>query len=244
MSWFIEKCDVNEYPIKLVECIKPSQNKILKEIIDTYHSYKKFVSMPTRRIHFLVYETVSGNLVGAIGISSATIAIACRDKYIGWDNVTRLKNLGKLANNSRCCIIQKNTTIQNVGSMTLKRLEIDGGKRWLEKYNEPLIMIETFVQPERETDYKGNAKRNGSIYRASNYIEIGITSGHSIKKCPVALWQKEDSARGELARSNPEEALKKHGPQYEGKQFNIEKSLPKIMFVKPLVKNWKEILNG
>ena len=232
------------YPIFLEECTTKTTHDLFRKTIDEYHSYKKFSHSPTRRIHFLIFEQKSGNLVGAMGIGSATIAISCRDDYIGWNKETRLKNLGMIANNQRCCFIRKNITIQNVGSMALKRLEIDGGKRWLEKYNQPLIMIETFVQEARDEEYNGNIKRNGSIYKASNYIQIGISSGHSIKKCPLALWRKDDSPRGELARNDPKAALEKYGKIYGGKEFVVTDSLPKIMFIKPLVKNWKEMLNG
>jgi hypothetical protein len=190
----------------------------------------------------LVYETKSGNQIGAIGLASATISISCRDNYIGWGKEIRLKNLGMLANNSRCCFIQKNITIQNAGSQVLKRLAIDGAKRWKEKYNQPLIMLETYVQPDRSEEYHGQKTRNGSIYRASNWIEIGMTSGHSIRKGPLGLWKKETGPRGELARTDPKAALEKYG-YADGKEYIVTKSPVKIMFIKPLVWNWKKLLN-
>jgi hypothetical protein len=118
-----------------------------------------------------------------------------------------------------------------VGSMTLKQLEIVGQKRWKEKYGQDLVLLETFVEPA--------VNRVGAVYKATNWVEIGMTSGHSIRKIPMLLWQKENSARGELARKNPKEALKKYG--YEnGKEYTTSKSTPKMMFVKPLIKNWKK----
>ena len=222
-----------DYPIMLDECKSPPQNKIFRDIIDTYHSYKKYKDSPTRNIRFLVYETVSGNNIGAIGLSSATISIECRDDYIGWNKDQRLKNLGMLANNSRFCLIQDRMTIKNVGSMTLKRLEIDGGKRWKEKYCQDLALLETFVEP--------SENRIGSVYKASNWIEIGKTSGVSIRKGPLGLWRKENGVRGELARTNPKAALEKYGYD-NGKEYIVSKSSIKMMFVKPLVKNWKKKL--
>lgn len=239
---FFECSDIiNRHPLVLVECLHPSENKIFRDTIDNYHSYVKYKDSPTRRIRWLVYEFGSGNLVGAVGISSATIAISCRDEYIGWDKDTRLKNLGMIANNNRCCFIQKNTTIQNIGSQTLKLLSREGRKRWQEKYGEPLVLLETFVQPERSEEYNGHVNRNGAMYRASNWIEIGQTSGNSIRKGPLALWKREKTTRGELARTNPKAALEKYGYD-DGKEYVVTKSPVKIMFVKPLVKNWKELL--
>jgi len=188
----------------------------------------------------LIYETVTGNHIGAIGLSSATVAIGCRDTFIGWNKESRMRNLGMLANNSRCCFIQKNITLKNAGSQVLKQLGVVGAKRWEEKYSQPLMLLETYVQPDRATEYNGKMVRNGSIYRASNWVEVGMTSGHSIRKAPLASWRKENGIRGELARTNPQEAMERYG--YGGKEYVVSKSPIKIMFVKPLVWNWKKIL--
>ena len=228
--------------VVLVECKSPDQNKLFRNTIDTYHSYVKYSDSPTRNIRWIVYETESGNHIGAIGLSSATIAISCRDDYIGWNKETRIKNLGMLANNSRCCFIQKNVTLKNVGSQVLKQLGVLGAKRWKEKYDQPLVLLETYVQPDRSDEYNGQKTRNGAIYRASNWVEIGKTSGNSIRKGPLGLWRKETGSRGELARTDPKAALEKYGYN-EGKEYIVTKSPIKIMFVKPLVWNWKEFLN-
>ncbi len=226
----------------LVECSTPDENKLFRETIDTYHSYVKYTDSPTRNLRWLVYETSSGNHIGCIGLSSATIAISCRDSLIGWDKKHRIKNLGMIANNSRCCFIQKNITLKNAGSQVLKQLSLVGKKRWLERYEQPLILLETFVQPERDEEYKGNKKRNGSLYLADNWMEIGKTAGNSIRKGPLGLWKKETGSRGELARTDPKAALEKYGYE-DGKEYIVTKSPIKIMFVKPLVWNWKELLN-
>ena len=227
--------------VLLEECSKPIQNKLFRDTIDKYHSYKKYTDSPTRNLRWLIYETESGNHIGAIGLSSATISISCRDNYIGWSKEQRIKNLGMLANNSRCCFIRNNITLKNVGSMTLKQLRVEGARRWKEKYEQDLILLETFVQPDRDTEYNGQTKRNGSIYRADNWIEIGMTTGHSIRKGPLGLWVKEKGLRGELARKDPKAALEKYG-YADGQEYIVSKSLPKIMFIKPLIENWKEVL--
>lgn len=227
--------------VYLVECNTPFNNKIFRDTIDKYHSYKKYTDSPTRNLRWLVYETESGNHIGAIGLSSATISISCRDRYIGWTKEQRIKNLGMLANNSRCCFIKDNITIENAGSMVLKQLRIQGAKKWKQKYGQDLVLLETFVQPDREGEYQGQKQRNGAIYRADNWIDIGTTSGNSIRKGPLALWVKETGKRGELARKDPRAALEKYG-YTGGQEYIVSKSLPKIMFIKPLVNDWKEKL--
>jgi len=49
-------------------------------------------------------------------------------------------------------------------SLCLKRLSDD----WIEKYGHPILLVETFVDPERF---------HGGVYRASNWQEIGYTRG-------------------------------------------------------------------
>lgn len=248
MSFIVSEVNKNvKSPIYLLECTTPSENKIFRNTIDTYHSYVKYKDSPTRNIRWLVYESVTGNLVGAVGLSSATIAVSKRDEWIGWDNTTKMRNLGKLANNSRFCLIQKNFTIKNIGSLTLKQLRIQGAIRWKERYNEPLVLLETFVQPSRDDDYNGRSTRNGAIYLADNWINVGMTVGASIQKTPLKLWAKENGERGRLARENPEECLKKYAGylgEHNSSGFKVTKSPKKIIFLKPLVFNWKKILTS
>lgn len=246
MSWIIPQVLTTIKPfISLVECTSPSENKIFRDTINTYHSYVKYKDSPTRNIRWLVYETVSGNLVGSIGLSSATIAVAERDSFISWNNETKMKNLGKLANNSRFCLIRENITIKNVGSMTLKQLREVGAKRWKNKYNDPLVLIETFVQPFRESQLDGHKERNGAIYLSDNWIDVGMTKGNSIRKTPIKLWAKETGERGRLARDDPKKCLEQYGGylgEHNNSGYKVTKSPVKIIFVKPLVFNWKKIL--
>jgi hypothetical protein len=232
--------------ILLIPCLTPKQNKLFRDTINTFHSYVKYKDSPTRNLRYLVYEGVSGNHVGAVGLSSATIAVACRDAFVGWDNKTKMRHLNKLANNSRFCLIKENTTLKNVASMCLRQLREVGAKDWLKRYNDPLILLETFVQPDRDTSLDGHTTRNGSCYRSDNWLEVGMTSGSSIQKSPLLLWAKETGERGRLARENREECLKIYGKylgEHNGSGYKVTESKKKIVFVRPLVHNWKNLLN-
>jgi hypothetical protein len=196
----------------------------------------KYKDVPQRRINYLIYRSSDGEAIGAIGISSCVLAIGARDRWIGWDKDTRLKNSNKVANNYRFCLVPENG-IKNVGTMALKLLREVGAKRWQEKYGDELIMLETFVQP--LIDGSDN-KRNGAVYLADNWVMIGETLGNSIKKAPLLLWQKEDSKRGEMARNHPEEAIKKYAVGRE--HYVVTQSPIKKVFLKPLIKDWKSKL--
>lgn len=233
---FFDYTNTYDYPIFLQECINSSQTKIFRDIINTYHSYVKYKDVPQRRINYIIFRTSDSKPIGAIGISSCVLAIGARDNWIGWDKDTRLKNSNKVANNYRFCLIPDNG-IANAGTMALKLLREVGSKRWKEKYGDELIMLETFVQP--LIDGSDN-KRNGAVYLADNWIEVGETLGNSIKKAPLLLWQRENSTRGEMARTNPQEAIKRYAVGRE--HYVITESPIKKVFLKPLVRNWKSFL--
>jgi hypothetical protein len=86
-------------------------------------------------------------------------------------------------------------------------------------------LLETLVKP----------PWTGTVYRADNWIEVGMTKGFSFSKAPLLLWQKENSARGRLARENPKEAIKLYA--VGGKHYAGSKSEPKIVFLKPLCRD-------
>jgi hypothetical protein len=242
---FIDAGIKTDSSVYLVECVTPAQNKIFRDTIDKYHSYVKYKDSPTRNIRWLVYETKTGNQIGSIGLSSATIAVRIRDEYIGWKNEEKMEKLCHLANNSRFCLIQKNISIKNAASSTLKQLRVEAAKRWKEKYGDDLILLETFVQPERAEEYNNHKLRAGSCYLADNWIYIGETQGNHIRKTPLGLWAKEKGERGRLARENPTECLKRYAGylgEHSDSGYKVTKVAKKLMFVKPLVKKWKEAL--
>lgn len=226
-------------------CRNPIQNKLFRDTIDEFHSYVRYRDSPTRNVRYLVYEGITGNHIGSIGLGSATLAVACRDKFVGWTNDIKMKHLNKLANNSRFCLIQKNITVKNAASMCLKQLRVIGARDWKEKYGDPLILIETFVQPDRDEVFSGHSLRSGACYRSDNWIEVGMTSGTSIRKSPLLLWAKEKGERGRLAREDKKACLEKYGKylgEHNGSGYKVTPSKKKIVFVIPLVHNWKKIL--
>lgn len=245
VSTFFEFDVKNGSQIQLIECLTPEQNKIFRETINNYHSYVKYKDSPTRNIRWLVYEAKTGNQIGAVGLSSATIGVGVRDNFIGWDNETKIRNLVHLANNSRFCLAQDRITIKNAASSTLKQLRVEGAKRWKSKYGDDLILLETFVQPDRAEEYKEKKLRNGACYLADNWTYVGETTGNHIRKTPLLLWKKEKGERGRLARENPKECLKLYAGylgDHSESGYKVTKTAKKIMFLKPLVKDWKERL--
>ena len=233
MSVGLDYSNQFDYPIFLDEAITASQLKIFRQTIDKHHKYMNSANIPSRRIKYNIYETKTGNHIGGIGLASSVLALGGRDNYIGWNKETRLLHLGKTANNFRFCLIKGNITIDNVGTMTLKLLRTVGANRWESKYGDQLVLLETFVKP----------PWTGTVYKADNWLEVGMTKGHSISKVPLTLWKREDSPRGKLARKDPKACIEKYAGYQKNVEYKVTKSEPKLIMLKPLVKNWKKILN-
>lgn len=232
MSSFFE---YNNTDITIDECNTAEKTKLFKDFINQYHSYVKYKVVPQRRINWLVWN--GAELVGAIGISSCVLCVKDRDNWIGWNKDQRIKLSNSMANNYRFCL-KPETGIKNLGSRVLKMIRIEGAKRWKERYGDDLLLMETYVLK--------NENRRGAVYLADNWTHVGNTMGVSIKKAPMSMWLVGDNARSRLAQTDMPAAIRKYGPKDEngiGQKMIISESEPKMIFVKPLVKDWKERIN-
>jgi len=203
-----------------------SDRMLYRKIINDYHKYKNYTDYPGRRIDYFV--KLDGKIIGCMGIASAMLAISPRDNFIGWDSKTRLKNLGKVANNYRFCMIK-----QGYGSRVLSLLRKRASKDWYKKYGEKLMLLETMVEP----------PFTGVVYKSSGWIEVGKTKGLSMKRRPSKkLFLKGSPKRAKLVKEGKYE---EGNYKYCGKKYieKVRKVQPKLIFVKPLYKNWKDILN-
>ncbi|RMG66982.1 MAG: ISAs1 family transposase [Nitrospirae bacterium] len=107
--------------------------------------------------------------VALLAWSSAALKCAPRDRFIGWPEPIRIKNLKYVTNNVRFVVLPwgriKNLA-SRVLSMNLKRLSRD----YEQVYGHPVYLAETFVDL---SVYKG------SCYKAANFIYLGQTKGFS-----------------------------------------------------------------
>jgi hypothetical protein len=178
------------------------------------------------------------DLIGCIGFSSCVLAVGDRDRWIGWTKEQRQTLSNSMANNYRFCL-KPETGIKNLGSRVLKIARNKLAIRWKEKYGDDLLLLETYVLK--------NENRRGAVYLADNWIHVGNTTGVSISKAPTKHWLGEKSARGDLARLDIKAAIEKYGPKDENgirQHYAVKTSQPKMIFVKPIIKEWKERIKG
>lgn len=108
-----------------------------------------------------------GDWLGALVFCAASRRLRGRDQWIGWTEEQRRRRLPLVVNNCRFLLLP-DKTFPNLGSrslrLTLDRLSAD----WQERYGHPVVLVETFVDPEQFC---------GTVYTANGWQELGQTDG-------------------------------------------------------------------
>jgi len=157
-----------DYPEIHVQRLEPQNSYLWDYLIHHYH----YLGRPTlvgEHLRYLVF--IDGQVVGCLAWASAAWKIKARDRFIGWDENTKRKNLHLIANNTRFLIlpwIRVKYLASKALSLSLRRLRADGEKT----YEHPLYLAETFVDISRFS---------GTCYQAANWMEVGRTKGSAKK---------------------------------------------------------------
>jgi len=132
-----------------------------------YH-YLGLRSGAGENIKYLVRER-RGRVLGGLGFAAAAWCCKDRDRFIGWDDGARARNLPHLANNTRFLILPW-VRVPHLASHVLGRIARRIGRDWQQKYGHGLCALETFVDRERFA---------GTCYRAANWLKVGRTTGRT-----------------------------------------------------------------
>ena len=111
---------------------------------------------------------VDGCWLGLLSFSAPALKCSARDEWIGWSRAHRTDRLKLVANNSRFVILPGHH-YPNLASRILSRCRRRVQRDWLEKFSQPLLVLETFVDPVRH---------RGTIYRAAGWTQVGATKGY------------------------------------------------------------------
>ena len=148
----------------LVRPVLPLEEKRFQKLMQAHHYLG---ALPKISETLWYVATLGDHWVGLLSFSAAALKCSPRDHWIGWDFRHRYDRLKLLTNNSRFLILP-DWHLPNIASRILslcqKRLPID----WQAVFGHPLVLIETFVDPQRF---------RGTIYKAANWIYVGNTKG-------------------------------------------------------------------
>lgn len=110
-----------------------------------------------------------GRLLACLLFGSAAWKCKPRDGFIGWNPEQRQRNLHLITNNTRFLILPY-VKVPHLASWILGRVLRRLSADWQQKYGHPIVLVETFVEQQRFV---------GTSYRASNWIQLGSTTGRS-----------------------------------------------------------------
>lgn len=137
------------------------------------------------RYHYLGYTAMSGSqlrynvfageqLVALLSFGASAWKLAARERFIGWGEPQRQRNLQLVVNNARFLIlpwVQSKGLASKILALAARQLPAD----WHQRYGYSPVMLETFVE---------SLRHRGTCYKAANWTHVGQTAGRG-KKCPV-----------------------------------------------------------
>jgi len=154
-------------PVCLRALTAKADQALCNEYIQRYHylGYKK--PFGYRQRYFI---EASPHRLGCIVLSGPAKALTARDRWIGWEDRQRLKNLPRVLNNSRFLLFPW-VEVANLASHVLAQLARRVGDDWEAHWGYRPLLLETFVDP---------AHFHGGCYRAAGWELLGRTTGEGL----------------------------------------------------------------
>ena len=137
---------------------------LFNSLLEQYH-YLGYKQQVGEQLKFLVYA--GARPVACFAWSSSAHYLGCRDRFLGWSDEARRKNIHLLAYNPRF-LVPPWVRIRFLASHLLARMTRMLSAEWERVYGHPIYFVETFIDPER---YRG------TCYRAANWKVSGRTTG-------------------------------------------------------------------
>ncbi len=153
-------------PVVLRAVATPADRAWWRELVDRYHPRGHRVPYGAHLRWLVEVTRPEPTLVACLQVSSAAWRLAARDRWIGWDDATRRRNLQHIVDHSRFLILPW-VEIRHLASHILGRLVQTLPDAWQASYGVRPLLLETFVDDDRP----------GTSYRAANWIALGSTTG-------------------------------------------------------------------
>ena len=160
--------DVNEFcPLKLRKVTSKAQRDLWYEYVDRYHYLGYQLPFGAQLRYFIEAGNGKNLILGCLQFSSPAWKMAARERWIGWSDEQRQRNLQKVVNNSRFLILPW-VKVKNLASSALALAIRSVSKDWQSCYGYRPVVMETLVDKSRFA---------GTCYKAANFIYVGTTTG-------------------------------------------------------------------
>ena len=165
-------------PLQLHEVSQRSQRRWraqLEACLDRHH-YLGYRSRVGQNLQYWVCDG-RDRPVACVVFGAPAWQCAARDQWIGWSAMQRRQQLGLIVNNTRFLILPW-VGVPHLASHILSLVSRRIRQDWHAKYQQPIWLLETFVDRQRFA---------GTCYRAANWIQVGQTKGRG-RQGDNGLW--------------------------------------------------------
>ena len=160
---------VHELPRITLQVVSgTAASRLWNEYVARYH-YLGYTPMSGSQIRYNVFA--GEQLVACISFCACAWKLKDREKFIGWSEAQRQKNLQLVVNNARFLVlpwIESKGLASKILALAARQLPKD----WLDRYGFRPVLLETFVEHERH---------KGTCYKAANWVKVGRTAGRGKK---------------------------------------------------------------
>jgi hypothetical protein len=129
------------------------------------HHYLGYEQPVGEHLKYLV--KANGQVIACLAWQSAPRHLKLCDRFLGWSDEARRRNVHLLAYNPRFLILPW-VRVDHLASHILGRMAKLVPQEWKRLYAHPIYWLETFLDP---------ARFRGTCYRAANWQVIGTTAG-------------------------------------------------------------------
>ena len=151
-------------PLEFHSVRRTPEEPLFNSLLEQYH-YLHYKQPVGEHLKFLIYA--GARPVACFAWSSSAHYLGCRDRFLGWSDEARRKNIHSLAYNPRFLLMPW-VRIPFLASHLLARMTRMLSGEWERVYGHPIYFVETFIDPERF---------RGTCYRAANWRVLGRTTG-------------------------------------------------------------------
>jgi hypothetical protein len=159
-------------PLEFLPVRRTPEEPLFNSLLEQYH-YLSYEQPVGEHLKYLV--KARGQAIACLAWSSAPRHLKLRDRYLGWSEEARERNVHLLAYNTRFLILPW-VEVPHLASHILGCMARIVPQDWQRLYAHPIYWLETFVDTSRFA---------GTCYRAANWQEIGTTigRGHRAPTC-------------------------------------------------------------
>ena len=152
------------FPLEFVQVRRTPDEPLFNSLLEQYH-YLGYEQPVGEHLKYLV--KAHGQVIACLAWQSAPRHLKLRDRFLGWSDEARRRNVHLLAYNTRFLILPW-VRVEHLASHILGRMTSVLSDDWEQLYEHPVYFAETFID---------SGRFRGTCYRAANWVLMGRTTG-------------------------------------------------------------------